>query len=223
VTGPAWRPRILGPLIAIIGLTSLAPTSAQALPNWMIPVTEDIGAGSTVEVEAKVEKALSLLTTIGTETPVQISCEKLTLDKGLLEGEGKSSATLLLSACTTLLNGKTDTKCKPAEPIAAKVKDLLVLHEGVAYDRFEPAEAGKPFTTLVFGEECLVGEKVPITGTFYAKDSNGKLEVAEKTHVFEEGPLTKLSFGIRAATIDGSASASLAGVHAGELWRGLGA
>lgn len=208
-------------LTIIVALSAVAATDAQALPNWMLPPTESPGPGLVVGVEAKVEKALELLSKVGTSS-VGISCEKLTLDKGLLETEGKSSATLLFTGCQTLLNGKSTGSCKPAEPITSKVKGLLVLHESVAHERIEPTE-GKAFTAIKLGTECAIGEEFTVKGVFYAKETSGKLEVAEEAHSFSEGPLTSLSFGLNPATIDGSASLSLTGEHLHKLWSGLGA
>ncbi len=222
MTSLEWRLKTLVfCFIATIAVASYAANRAQALPGWMIPASEEPGPGVVVEVEAKAEKALVLLSKSGA-TPIQISCEKLVLDKGLLEAEGKSSGTVLASSCQFLANGKVIAVCKPAEPITAKVKGQLLLHEGVAYDRFEPVE-GKTFTTVKLGPECAFGEEVEVSGVFYAKDNSGKLEAQEEAHTLVEGSLTALKYGGNAATIDGSVSLSLKGEHLNARWNGLGA
>ncbi len=111
--------------------------------------------------------------------------------------------------------------CFPEEPIEAMAKDLIVLKGGLPYDEFVPA-AGESFGTIKFGEECFFGKEVSVTGSFVAKESNGKFETPEVTHLFAEASgLGELSFGGFAMTIDGSVKALLIGGHVGMKWSGV--
>jgi hypothetical protein len=130
------------------------------------------------------------------------------------------------------LNGVASKNCEPkaggTETGVIRTKALkgaIFLNEGAPLYRIEPLEG----TTLAFVEStaaCPVGIKIPIAGTFYAKDSNGKFEVEEVVHKFQEGPLTDIwiisKTAEHKATIAGSVSASLAGEHLGRSWSGLG-
>jgi hypothetical protein len=68
-----------------------------------------------------------------------------------------------------LICGKENKPCKPVESIVAKTKFKAISHatDGKTYILFELHEAGKPFTTIEL-KECLLGEKVPITGDLVA-------------------------------------------------------
>jgi hypothetical protein len=223
------RPRGGGKLIgflvlAVMGTPSLA--RAELLPNWMVNPTREVGSGLVVEFTPELEKSPVLLTEVGGQK-VEVSCEKLTTKDGLLGVEGKSSATLEFGSCQTKIGGTLSAVCKPAEPIVAKVKGAIALHEGVAYERLEPAE-GTSFTHIHFSELCTLevneGGGVPVTGSAYLKDANGQLETEAISHLAEEAQvgLGGLSFGVHPATMDGSANVSLLGTHKGLTWSGLG-
>jgi hypothetical protein len=216
-------------LVASIGFIGFPTASAEATPKWALSPTLEPGPSLPVELAAKAEAAPSLLFTTKGGTKVVISCEKLAAEKGLLDAEGKSSGTLSLSGCLTKLGG-SGTPTIPCEPhfgaekgvIKSKaLKGQLVLHESASLLRLEP-QAGTALALVELGEECSIGTSVDVKGTFYAKESNGELEVLKEAHLFEAGPLTSVTALGQAATIDGSAKLSLSGAHSGRWWSGSG-
>jgi hypothetical protein len=69
--------------------------------------------------------------------------------------------------------------------------------------------------------------EVPVLGTFFAKDANGKFESEEEAHLLEAGPLTELwaisNTAEHVASAAGSLKLSLIGGNLGKPWSGLGA
>jgi hypothetical protein len=222
--------RILG-LCLIVGLSlAILASQAQATSKWMTPPTGEPLPGEPAEVSGKVEKALALLSTSGSST-VEITCEGLAIEDGLLEAEGKISATGSFKGCTTLLNGVTSKRCVPRSPAAAggtivtnRLKGLLVLHtlEGGASEALIELlpQSGTKLVSLEFGEGlCALPPLTDITGTLFVRDSNGELEVEAESHLLEASPaLGGVLFGGNPATLDGAVRVSL--VKPG-LWNGL--
>jgi len=199
-------------------------TQAEAGSTWKVKgvnVEPPLEPGVGLELEklgVNGPRHLILLTTLG-ETKVEILCEEL-ITTGTLLPSGRSSGELKLYKCSTYLDGTLSTACTPEEPITATVKDLIVLNGGAPYDLFEPA-FGETFGVIKFKKGCFLPEEVPITGSFYAKESNGNFQVEAVTHLFAEAAgLGGLFFGNEPMTIDGSANASLFGVHVGLKWSG---
>jgi hypothetical protein len=208
-------------LAATLGSMALFSMRAEAAPG--LPAT----------AEAKAEKTLSLKSEIS-GTKVEFSCVAIGASKApMLEAGGKGSGTLRFSGCQTLLNGVVSTSCEPLAGgtekgvIASKaLNGLLTLHEGsTSLLRVQPVE-GETFGIVEMGKLCAIGTKVPVIGSFYAKDSGGELEVEKKSHVLETGPLTELWVISKTtehkATAGGSVGLSLIGEHLGMLWSGLG-
>jgi hypothetical protein len=216
-------------LAALACATALPITQAGAAPNWMLSLATPEPPAA---IEAKAEKTLSLVTKISSVS-TEFSCGKIAADKALLETEGKSSGTLLLSGCTTKLNGVESKPCEPTAGgtekgvIASKpLKGQLVLHEGSTSLLRIQAVEGETLGTVEMSKECSIGTKAPVIGSFYAKDSGGELEVEKKSHVLEAGPLTELwvisKLAEHKATAGGSVGVSLSGESLGMPWSGLG-
>jgi hypothetical protein len=220
-------------LIAGLSLTALVASEAQALPKWMTPPAGEPTSGEPAKVSGKVEKALVLLSKVGL-IKVEIACEGLTIEKGLLEVEGKGSATSLFNGCVMKANGVTQSACKPHSPGAAEgtiltnpLKGSLVLHtlEGGAKDtllKLMP-QTGTIFATVALGKEvsseCAYLTKADVTGTLFARDSGGELEVEAETHQLEASTaLNGLLFGGNAATLDGAVRLDLTDIGS---WSGL--
>jgi len=217
-----------------LGLLTLAASEAQATPNWMTPPQSEPLPGHPIEASGKVEKELVLLTQKG-GTKVEVLCTVAKFVDGLLEVSGGASGKAHFEGCITKLNDNGPLgACKPHSPGAAKglietnaLDGSIQLHETEAKAKvgrlkLSPHE-GSTFVTLVFGdegeEECSIGEKFNVTGTFLVQDGNGEFEVEADTHLFEAGSLSALQFGGNAATLDGSVRVDLP--EAG-LWSGLG-
>jgi len=205
----------------------LVTAKAEAAPAWTIGPKSELPA----ELSAKAEKTLALSTKIA-GVKVEFSCTGISLDKALIETEGKGTGTALFSGCITKLNGTTSAPCEPKigtekGKIASKaLKGQLVLHEGTTTLAKVTAVEGETLATIVMGEECSIGEKPPVIGTLYLKDAGGEFEVSKEAHLLEGGPLTELWTISKTAehvvTPSGSTSFSLAGGHLGQPWSGSG-
>ena len=72
------------------------------------------------------------------------------------------------------------------------------------------------------GEECALGETVPLKGKLSLKDAELTELLIE--HLFTQGPLTELwvltNTAEHAVTIDGNANVMLSGAHEGVEWCG---
>jgi hypothetical protein len=231
--------------MAALGLLAFAASAqAEAGGKWLYLLTpggvvDEIPSGT--EVEAEAETDFTLLTTVG-GTAVKILCQKFKASEAKLESEGKSLGKLEFTTCETFLNGTLTASCKPAEPITATVKDLLVLHNSVTYDVFEPDTTGKSaeeiaeerFVQIALGATCTIGNKFNVKGLLPIKEcSPNTLETHLVTHLIEEVqslfagqteggktlPSYKLKFGANAATLDGSANLRLLGAgFTGKEW-----
>ncbi len=212
---------------ATVSSSLLVTAKAEAAPTWTIGPKAELPA----ELSAKAEKALVLTTKIA-GISVEYSCTGISLDKTLIEAEGKGTGTALFSGCITRLNGATSTPCEPKVgtekgKIASKaLKGQLVLHEGTTTLAKVTAVEGETLTTIESGAECPIGAKVPVIGTLYLKDAGGEFEVSKEAHLLETGPLTTLwtisKTAEHVATTSGSAGFSLAGEHLHQPWSGSG-
>lgn len=205
--------------MALLGLMSFAAV-AHGEGNWHVE-TKNVTSAKSFGGEGEGHVTF-LLPPSGTE----ILCEKFIIDSGLLLEGGKSSGTFLLSKCI-LLEKKVVIKCPFAEPIVAKFKGELFLHNFKTYDLIAPAE-GKVLFPITFAEgtACtLEGAEWPITGSMVLEDSAFATE--QITHLVRPVaaglfPEDTLKFGGQAAALDGSAIFSLSGAETGKKWSGLG-
>jgi len=183
-------------MFGALGVMAFAATSAQAqTTGWLlngsfITVTKEVSAAIHPLADGK--KHSVLLTTIGaTNTPIEVLCEVLKVDDGLIFAGAapEGLAILLYTECKTFLNkSATESKpCKPQEPITAEVKFHAILHtskeaedkgDGKTYLLFQPEK--ELFTTILLGpsvgNECSVGTKIPIKGELVAECLNESLE-----------------------------------------------
>lgn len=220
-------------------LTSVGVTkTTKELP---VGVTGEMTSGSkevllTKILGVKFEKTCSFLEIIGMK----------------LEGESNiaAGAKLKFTGCKIFLNGVESKVCVPHTSGAPdgtletnklhgdlglhfllnakgeKIKDEktgeVILHGAI---RLEP-EVGETYMTLELGhEECAIGEKVPILGTFYAHDAENAIETHQVKHIIEEGPGTAVWVISKTeehkVILDGSATLFLNGAHAGLKWGGM--
>ena len=138
--------------------------------------------------------------------------------------------------CIEFLKGVESKACTPKTNggplgviLTGPLKGLIVLHELASGEkdeliRVEPL-TGEKIVTLETGEECSIGESIPIIGRVFLKDSQNEFLVEKEDHLFELGPLTEL-WGIsktaeHVATLKGSALVALIGMgHVGLRWGG---
>jgi len=230
-----------GELITISPVDGLKGRGDELLPEVNIKEIEVL-AGTGVK------EAILLTKVAGVETAILCTAAELKDAAGtgrpklLLEGTILGKVTF--TGCITKLKGVTSAPCKPHAPAASPegtittelAKGLIVLHElvgGVKHTVFliKP-DSGETFVTLTLGKagvenECVIGEKLPISGKLTLEDCNNKFQVEEVEHLIKEfAALTDLwvlnKTAEHKATIDGSAWAKLVGAgHEGLKWAGL--
>lgn len=185
----ALRLRIFGVCLAIaVAAFAVGAAGAQAEGEWSVEgkTLTELGHAN-VEVSAELESPF-VLEVEAKLKPFTVKCGKLVLDNGLLLKGGEATGDYLYSECQTLIEGKASAACKPAEPLAFDVRSLLLLHKKKVYLLHEP-RAGTEFGQLTMGEECVFGEKLPITGSYVTecavseKESGGSCEEERVTQL----------------------------------------
>jgi hypothetical protein len=231
----------------VLGLMAFA-SSAQAEPlaSWGFKKTatsalEKFSKALEAQVKIEIEKetTASLLFTTGGGTKVTILCTTAEfVAGGTLSAEGSIlPGKIKFSGCDTLLNGVLSNACKPIASVADGAGTILtetdhaliVLHVLAGGEKDDvvlilPAVAGGKLANILLGEECSIGEEVPVTGHLTIWDCKGNTSFLTHTttHLIAEFPgLHGMKALGQAATLDGSAIASLTGAHAGYLWAGL--
>jgi len=230
-----------------LGLMAVIASSAQAKPEWMVNGTNVTNSTLLPKLEVKeVEQGTaSLLSTVGT-VKTEILCTEADLKEFSLDKEGKlTHGKVVFLHCKMFLNGILSSPCEPYTELTGSVidhgtietnkfKGIIELHEPsagvhVAVINLQPLNGGdEPFVNLLLGEECAIGENLPILGKLVLEDCNGKAETEEVEHLVQENKaLTKLFVidlnAAHAATLDGSAWLRLGGTHAGLKWSALAA
>ena len=87
------------------------------------------------------------------------------------------------------------------------LKGQLKTHEGTSLVRLEP-QSGTTLATAEVGPLCAIGETVPVSGAFYAKEGGGALEALKEIHSFGRGPLTSVTALGQPAIFGGSAAST---------------
>jgi hypothetical protein len=215
----------------VLGLVVLGTSASQAEKgaNWMVN-GKNVSASllPTVQINGIVNKTISLIATTGGGTKVEILCTAAEFLGAKLESEGSISPgnTTRFTGCLTKLNGTLSPSCEPSTEgkagvvVSKPLKGLLILHEGEPLIEFKPV-TGETFVVLSLGEECTIGEELPVTGTSTVKDKNGKFTTEAVSHTVSQGAGSKLTFCGGPATVVGEAILGLAGEHAGLTWSAL--
>jgi hypothetical protein len=229
---------LLGLCAVVVGIMAVSASAAQAEAgaNWLI-----LTSGGAVKTGAELHAAVigslenntgSLLSRV-LGINVQILCTAATLVGVSLEGTGSltNGGKVKFSGCSVDLNGAAAPECavhSAGQPVGTVEtlagKGLLVLIGGVGRTLIEPKE-GETFANLNMGEECPIGENIPVRGKLVIKDCENKLSTHLVTHLIEEDTVNSDLWVLNKteehkATIDGSALASLTGAHAGLAWAG---
>lgn len=216
-------------LIAALGLMAFIAAPAQAKGHWFVLKEKvEVLLKETMEFTATKDVMPTLLfIALG----VEVLCQQFTVEDGLLFPEGGSLAVIFFNECDVLTTvGLKAVPCT-VDPVTAKIKDLLILHEKKTYDLIEADKPGEPIAVIKFlGKECALPAEVKITGSLVIQDcnaSNHDLAIHAIEHLVEEAPeklfpSDGLFFGEQALRLDGSAWVSLIGKHKGLLWGGLG-
>lgn len=161
---------------------------------------------------------------------VEITCKGVQFSGVKIEAEGKvaSGAKAKFTGCTVKYGGKVEKECTPTLGSETEViltnslKGLIFLHEGVGLTKIQPVEK-EVLAFVIMSEECPVGEKMPISGTFVVKNSS-PLEQLLFYPLIAEGPLTEMWIYNKTtehkATLSGTAFLQLTGLHEGLRWSG---
>ena len=233
--------KVLGLCALALALTAFITSAAQAEAgaSWKVNGTS---ISSTLlppfQVKELENKTASLLFTTAGGTKVEILCtaakvlDGLTTNDAKLGFEGKVDlGRAHFTGCLTKLNGTTSPPCEPHSGafkgliLTEAVSGLIRLHPagGQPVVELRPNKEGGNFVTMEMGEECAIGEKVPVAGVLFLKDckNEGKVELVE--HLIEElKELTKLTALGQPATLDGSALIKLTGAaHVGLKFSGI--
>lgn len=222
----------------LLGLMTMS-TSAQAEKGAKWTVVN--GKGELVEVKSgglsptisvkEVEGGEEIMLAEIAKIKVKKLCKKLQLVGAKLEGEGKttSGAKVRFSECVVYLNNVLTKACEPKTKGSEKGtiesnagKGLIVLHNGEGILLLEPV-TGEEFMTLEFGEECAIGENIPLFGKLALNIAELKTELV--THLVSEFPALTDLFIINKTpehkvVLDGSAILELTGEHLGLKWSG---
>jgi hypothetical protein len=243
--------------VTLLMTVSVTGALAEAGSQWLVltsggltKTTKELPVGVTGEISAGSKEVL--LTKIA-GAKIEKTCTSVETPGLKLEGESSIApgAKLKFTGCKIFLNGAESKVCVPHTSGAPagtlettklrgdlglhfllnekgeKIKDEktgeVILHGPI---RLEP-EVGETYMMLELGEECSIGEKVPIFGTFYAHDVGNKsgIETHQVKHVIEEGPGTTVWILNKTeehkVILDGSATLFLNGAHAGLKWGGM--
>ncbi len=226
---------ISGGLVAQLAGTHAGKKWDGAIPKPPVGTWKREGSAVTKELSPEVavkeveSRNATLLTKIG-GTKVEVICEEVQPVGVTLEPEGVVTvgSQVKFLSCITKLNEKTSGACEPnnagKEPgvIASNaMKGLLIENEESGLVELAPKE-GETLATIKTGNECAIGEEIPILGTLTLKGAS--LEEEAETHLLIAGALTELWAVSKTeehkATIDGSVVVTLAGVHSGNSWCG---
>jgi hypothetical protein len=193
--------------------------------------------------EGGVQEAILLTKVAGIETALLCTNANLLNAAGTgapkMGLEGTLLGKVTFTGCITKLKGVTSPPCKPHAPALSPegtittelAKGLVSLHatapEGAVF-KIVP-DSGETFVTVTLGtagigNECAIGEKLPVSGQLSLQSSNFKVEEVE--HLIKEfAGLTDLwvlnKTAEHKATIDGSAWARLLNEHEGFKWAGI--
>lgn len=244
-------PKVFGLcMLAALGVMAFASASAQASPGAFWELLNQAGQLVKIGVPndtllpslgASLENNHGVLLTKVAGITVEILCTAMTLEEAKLLLEGKLLGKIKFSGCKIKLNGVVSAPCEPhtgAEKgviLTLRLKGLIELHTLAGGEKHhivkflddkEPFPNTDHFVTIELSEECAIGERLPVFGTFSAKECNIKEFLTHLVnHLWEEfKPLTELwvisNTAEHKATVDGSALVFLTGEHMGLKWGG---
>ena len=218
--------RLIGLLALALGLMAFSAAAAQAESGAFWEVNGSKLTGSA-NVQAEKDSAHTvLLTEVGT-TKIEILCVPIKFVNGVISGTG-ATGKIHYEECKTLEAGVVQNRCTPKSPGASAglietnaLKGLLKLSVTPKEDVLELTPAsGTAFVTIELGALCAIGNKFDITGKATLKDCRGEGLLNVVKHLFETGAETELFFGVKPATIDGSAWGFLLAPNAGQTFSG---
>jgi len=182
--------------------------------NWKI---EGVGIKATSSATALIDKDFTLSWKITKLPPtIEIVCQKLSVEDGLLFVASTGSAKVSFSSCETFGDKKSMPDCKPEEPITSDVTGSLVVHNERTFGLISFG------TTLQFLEPCVL-TKYSVSGTVGLECADAFCEAEQVTHLVQLAstalfPEDKLTVSSNSASLSGSATLSLIGGNLGRAW-----
>jgi hypothetical protein len=224
--------KLLGLCVILLGVMAFAAdaTHAESGAKWLI---EGVDAASLpASIDAEIEYSSGSLLTEILGIAVEILCTEGKLVGMKLEGEGKvtNGGKAKFFGCSVDLEG-SPSACTPhsiGAPVATietnNLKGLLALVLAGVASTVVVAKEGTTLANIDMGEECPVGENVPVRGTLALADSG--LATQSVNHLVVENAshsdlwvLSKTAE--HKATLDGSAWIFLqGGEHLALKWSG---
>jgi hypothetical protein len=207
--------RVSGLCLIIVGLLAFT-ASAQAEGNFWIEGELLSALEPQVDLESEEDTAFTL------KVPAQgitLLCPKFKLDTGSLLLAGKWSGTMLFEACKVTTTEELELLCI-VDKAEAGITTNLVLHSSKLYDLVSSSSG--PIATLKFsGAECKLPKELKLSASFVLEDIGG-FEKEAATHLlqFASESLFKALTEKNEVTLTGSMQLKLAGVHAGQTWKG---
>lgn len=227
---------LLGLCVMAFASMVLSASTAQAEvgAKWLVLTSNgvlktDLAASFGVEAETT-----QVMHTKIVGVSVLFECTKVEGVGTTSGSEGKVSGKARYSGCITKLNGVTSAACEPRTGTEKGVitqnasHGLLILFElagGVKDDIVKVLpDTGETFVTIQMGEECALGEKVPVLGKMTLKDCENLGLTHLVKHLWEVGPGTELWVISKTAehtiTVLGSSWVFLTGAHLGLKFSG---
>jgi hypothetical protein len=223
-----------------LGLTVFSAPVAQAESGakWLLASGSELLSFLEASVGLEGETfGIGVLHTKISGISVLWECSSINTVNAKLKTEGKigEGSKVKFSECITKLNGATSGSCVPKAGgkesgviVTNALHGLLILHElagGVKDDIIKVLpDSGETMAIIEMGEECAIGEKVPVIGKATIKDSEGLALTHLVKHLMEIGPLTELwtisKTAEHVSTLLGSAWMFLTGTHEGLKFNG---
>jgi hypothetical protein len=207
-------------VLAALALGATQASAASVTDQWLVE-------GETFS-ELGIEEEEVEVT--GGSLAIAIPSLKITIECATVEGTGKVKSggtgelSLSLSKCKTI----GSKACEVTKPIVIKEKSMLIRAGGSYYEEFSPQEAA--LGTAYFGEECALGEEVPIKGSVAGEAplggevestlnfSQAITEAVNESLGEEKESTLELSIVKHTAFFSGKLKTVLSGAHSGGEW-----
>jgi hypothetical protein len=211
---------LLGLCTVLAGVMAFNATAAQAEAGshfWILNSKgEKVDTGSLFALVAMAGVTFILHSkTLG--VAVLYLCTGLKAMNATLEGEGKISkgSKMLLSGCTTDLNGTANAACTPKDASTGTEGTILTqpLHALVILGTGGEAllnvlpDTAETFANIEMGSKCPIGTKVPVIGKLALKDSESRATEHLVKHSMEPAPAPFTELWTISKTVEHQATA----------------
>jgi hypothetical protein len=224
---------LLGLCAVVLGLMAFSASPAHAAKWLILNAKGELKTGTELKATFSAELEDVHVTVLvpdilGAHFSFLCSAKELI---GALGSDGSvlSGLKALFKGCKVLLDGTLNEACEPhsaGSPVGtvetASLKGLLVSVGGAARIRIEP-ETGETFANINMGEECPIGETLPVKGVLYLVDN--ALATHSVRHL-STGDLVNTDLWVlnkilaHKIIITGASEMFLTGAHKGLKWSG---